>query len=118
MAVRGVSAGERDERFVSELDPCPAPAVAVVVAAGHVDPRGGDTKEAARETKVSSCASLPDGEETSGEYPLPSWDLGRIGGLQSCCQGSYLMLELGEAAGGQHLVLQLGPWVTGLGRPP
>lgn len=113
MAVRGVSAGERAEQFVSELDPCPAPAVAVVVAAGHVDPRGGDTKEAARETKVSSCASLPDGEETSGEYPAAFLGFGLNWGAAESLPGK--LFDVGAGRGCWRAALGSPAWRLGHG---
>lgn len=45
------------EGSASQPDPRPAPDVVVLLAAGHVDSRRGDTEKAARETKVSALPS-------------------------------------------------------------
>lgn len=84
--------------MVSEAGPHPA-TDAVLVAVGHVDTRRGDTKEASRETKVSVWpAAIVGGQPTGAPLCLP-WV------QDSNCRGNYVMLGLGEAAGGQSLVL-------------
>lgn len=86
--------------MVSEAGPHPA-TDAVLVAVGHVDARRGDTKEAARETKVSVWPAATGGA-TNGGTSLPS-----LGSRQQ------LQRELCDAGAGRGCWrAELGPWVT------
>lgn len=100
-----VARWEGDEGSASQPDPCPAPDT-VLLAAGHVDTRRGDTEKAAGETEVSLRQA--DGQAHAlrglmGRAPLLPFGLGQRPQLGSCCQGAgFFTLGLGDAAGGQN----------------